>query len=309
MLRYFLERLATSVATAALVLVFVFVAARATGNPFDLMYPDGLEPGQLDLYNAKYGLDRSYPEQFWLYLTNAVHGDFGMSLTQRRPVTEVFFPRLLQTLKLGSVALAVSLVIAIPLGMVLALFRRNPVVGALGHVMSVLYAAPGFVVALILVLLFGYVLRLLPTQGAATPQHYVLPAICLSIGAIVSLARYVDNGMREVIHQDYIRTATSLGFGRRAVVLGHALPNTWVPVVTQLGMIIVDILSGTVVIETIFSWPGMGTLLVDSVINRDFPVIQFSVVAVAVLVITINLLLDVVYLLLDPRIGRSEAAA
>ena len=125
----------------------------------------------------------------------------------------------------------------------------------------------------------------------------------------MSLARSVDNGMREVIHQDYIRTATSLGFGRRAVVLGHALPNTWVPVVTQLGMIIVDILSGTVVIETIFSWPGMGTLLVDSVINRDFPVIQFSVVAVAVLVITINLLLDVVYLLLDPRIGRSEAAA
>lgn len=307
MLRYFLERLLTSAATAALVLVFVFVAARATGNPFDLMYPDGLEPGQLDQYNAKYGLDRSYPEQFWLYLTNAASGDFGMSLTQRRPVTEVFFPRLLETLKLGSVALGVSLVVAIPLGMVLALFRRHPLVAALGHVMSVLYAAPGFVVALILVLIFGYLLHALPTQGAATPQHYILPVICLSVGAIVSLARYVDNGMREVIHQDYIRTAVSLGFGKRATVLGHALPNTWVPVVTQLGMIIVDILSGTVVIETIFAWPGMGTLLVDSVINRDFPVIQFSVVAVAILVITINLVLDVVYLLLDPRIGRSDA--
>ncbi len=306
MLRFLGSRTLVSAITALLVLIFVFLAARATGNPFDLMYPDGLEPGQLDQYNAKYGLDRSLPEQFLLYLRNAFGGDFGMSLVERRPVTDVFFPRLAETLKLGAFSLIFSVLVGVGVGMVLALYPRLRLVKVLSHVMSLLYAVPGFVLSLVMILTFGFVLNALPTQGAATPAHYIMPVICLSIGSIVSLSRYVDNSMRETLHQDFVVTAISKGTGRHSVVWGHVFPNTGVPVITQIGMIVVDILSGTMVIETIFSWPGMGTLLVDSVINRDFPVIQFSVVTVSLIVIAINYLLDIGYLMLDPRIGRTR---
>lgn len=309
MARQLAGRLGVSVLTVLLVLVFVFIAARLTGNPFTVMYPDGLDPEQLAAYNAKYGLDKSYLEQFVIYINNVLHGDFGMSIVERRPVTDVFIPRLVHTLQLGGVALIVSVLVGVTLGMVLALYPRVWIVRGIAHGMSVLYAVPGFVVALVLVLTFGYVLHLLPTNGASSPAHYVLPVVCLSIGATISLARYVDNGMREVLHQDFIRASVSKGIGRRRVVWRHALPNTGVPVITQIGMIVVDILAGSLVIETIFSWPGMGMLLVSSVINRDFPVIQFAVVSVAALVVVINLILDASYLLLDPRIGRSEAAA
>lgn len=309
MLRFLGSRALVSGGTALLVLIFVFIAARVTGNPFDLMYPDGLEPGQLDQYNEKYGLDRSYPEQFLLYLRNAVTGDFGMSLVERRPVPEIFFPRLAETLKLGVFSLIFSVVAGVGVGMLLALYPKQPLIKALGHVMSLLYAVPGFVLSLVMILTFGFVLHTLPTQGASTPAHYVMPVVCLSVGSIVSLSRYVDNSMRETLHKDFVVTAISKGTGRRPVVWGHVFPNTGVPVITQIGMIVVDILSGTMVIETIFSWPGMGNLLVTSVINRDFPVIQFSVVTVSIIVIALNYLLDVAYLLLDPRIGRTRGVA
>ncbi|GAB3762531.1 ABC transporter permease [Microlunatus parietis] len=309
MLRFLGSRALVSAGTALLVLIFVFVAARVTGNPFDLMYPDGLEPGQLAQYNAKYGLDRSYPEQFLLYLRNAVTGDFGISLVERRPVPEIFFPRLAETLKLGVFSLIFSVVVGVGVGMLLALYPRQPLIRALGHAMSLLYAVPGFVLSLVMILIFGFVLNALPTQGASTPAHYLMPVVCLSVGSIVSLSRYVDNSMRETLHQDFVVTAISKGTGRRSVVWRHVFPNTGVPVITQIGMIVVDILSGTMVIETIFSWPGMGNLLVTSVINRDFPVIQFSVVTVSIIVIVLNYLLDVAYLLLDPRIGRTRGVA
>lgn len=309
MLRFLGSRALVSAGTALLVLIFVFVAARITGNPFDLMYPDGLEPGQLDQYNAKYGLDRSYPEQFLLYLRNAITGDFGMGLVERRPVPEIFFPRLAETLKLGVFSLIFSVVVGVGVGMLLALYPRQPLIRALGHLMSLLYAVPGFVLSLVMILTFGFVLNALPTQGASTPAHYLMPVVCLSVGSVVSLSRYVDNSMRETLHKDFVVTAISKGTGRRSVVWQHVFPNTGVPVITQIGMIVVDILSGTMVIETIFSWPGMGNLLVTSVINRDFPVIQFSVVTVSIIVIVLNYLLDVAYLLLDPRIGRTRGVA
>lgn len=309
MLRYLGARGAISAATALLVLIFVFVAARLTGNPFEVMYPDGLEPGQLAQYNQKYGLDKSYLEQFVLYLTNAFQGDFGLSLVERRPVQDIFFPRLAETLKLGIVSLIVALVIGIPAGMALALHPRALPVRILGHLLSVLYAIPGFVLALVLILTISFTWNALPSQGAATPLHYIMPVACLAVGAIVTIARNVDNGMRETLHMDFVVTAIGKGTGRLSVVVRHVFPNTLVPVITQIGMIAVDILSGTMIIETIFSWPGMGTLLVNSVLNRDFPVVQFSVVTVSILVIALNLLLDAAYLVVDPRIGRTGGVA
>ena len=306
MLSFLARRALISAVTAFLVLVFVFVAARITGNPFTVMYPDGLEPGQLAMYNEKYGLDKSYVEQFVLYLRNAFTGDFGMSLVQRRPVEEVFLPRFAETLKLGGLSLVLSIAAGIPIGKTLALYPRNPLVKGLAHAMSLLYAVPGFVLALVLVLTFSFTLNVLPSQGASTPAHYLMPVVCLSVSSIVTIARHVDNSMRETLHQDFVLTAISKGIGRRPVVRHHVFPNTLVPVLTQIGMIVVDIVSGTLVIEIIFSWPGMATLLVNSVINRDFPVIQFSVVVVSLIVIAINYLLDVSYMLVDPRIGRTR---
>lgn len=306
MVRYLARRALISAVTAFLVLVFVFVAARVTGNPFSVMYPDGLEPGQLAMYNEKYGLDRSYLEQFVLYLRNAFTGDFGMSLTERRPVQDIFFPRFAETMKLGGLALLLSIAAGIPIGRALALHPRHPLVQALSQLMSVLYAVPGFVLALVLVLVFSFTFNALPSQGASTPAHYLMPVLCLSVSSIVTIARHVDNSMRETLHQDFVLTAISKGIGRRRVVGRHVFPNTLVPVLTQIGMIVVDIVSGTLIIEIIFSWPGMGTLLVNSVLNRDFPVVQFSVVTISLIVIAINYLLDVSYMLVDPRIGKTR---
>lgn len=308
MLRYIGSRVLVGGLTAFLVLVFVFVVARLTGDPFEIMYPDGVEPEQIERLNEQYGLDRSYPEQFWLYLQGFAQGDFGTSLVERRPVEQVFFPRLVETLKLGTLALTVSLVVGTLLGAVTALYPKARITKGIGQALSMLYAVPGFIVALVLLLVFSYTLDVLPSTGASTPAHYVMPVICLSIGPIVTVARTVENSMREAMPQDYIMTAISKGVGKARVLTRHIFPNSLIPVVTQVGLIVAGILSGTMVVEAVFSWPGMGDLLVKSALRRDFPLIQFAVVAVAALVIALNFILDVIYMLLDPRIGKSRGA-
>lgn len=308
MLRYIGSRVLVGGLTAFLVLVFVFVVARLTGDPFEIMYPDGVEPEQIERLNEQYGLDRSYPEQFWLYLQGFAQGDFGTSLVERRPVEQVFFPRLVETLKLGTLALTVSLVVGTLLGAVTALYPKARITKGISQALSMLYAVPGFIVALVLLLVFSYTLDVLPSTGASTPAHYVMPVICLSIGPIVTVARTVENSMREAMPQDYIMTAISKGVGKARVLTRHIFPNSLIPVVTQVGLIVAGILSGTMVIEAVFSWPGMGDLLVKSALRRDFPLIQFAVVAVAALVIALNFILDVIYMLLDPRIGKSRGA-
>lgn len=299
---YILKKTAVCLATLFCVLVFIFVSARLTGNPFEVMYPEGLEPGQLEQYNAKYGLDQSYGKQFLMYLENALRGDFGDSLVERRPVTQIFFQRAGETLKLGVWAFLISVTLGVTLGIVMAIYRDSLPAKILDQMISLLYAVPGFILAVVLLLVFSYWLRLLPSQGGQTPLHYVMPAACLSMGPIISISRHVRNGILDTLSQDYIRTAVAKGIGKRNTILRHAFRNTLIPTLTQISMVVVDIITGSLVIEQVFSWPGIGATLVNSVLNRDFPVIQFSVLMLAAAVILVNYILDILYMAADPRV-------
>ncbi|MCL1916753.1 MAG: ABC transporter permease [Peptococcaceae bacterium] len=304
MIKYMVKKAGIAVITLFCVLVFIFVFARLTGNPFEIMYPDGMAPGQLEEYNAKYGLDQSYGRQFVLYLTNAFHGDFGDSLTERRPVTDIFFSRAGETLKLGSWALLISVTLGVTLGILMALYQGNILVKIADHTMSVLYAVPGFILAIFLLLIFSYSLRILPSQGGGSLAHYVMPVACLCIGTTgaIPIIRHVRNSILETLSQDYIRTAVAKGIGKKKTILRHAFRNSLIPILTQISIVMVDILIGSLIIERTFSWPGIGTTLVSSVMNRDFTLVQFSVLMLAAVVILINYLLDILYMVVDPRI-------
>lgn len=303
-IRYIAKRTLSSFGTLMLVLLFVFVAARMTGNPFEVMYPEGMVPGQLEQYNEQYGLDQPIVLQFVEYLRNVVRGDFGVSLIEKRPVTAIFFTRAAETLKLGSIAFAVSVVTGVSGGIFMAAGQDKLIVKIIDHMISAVYAMPRFVMALLFVMIFGYFLNILPTFGGGSPAHYVMPVICLCIGPAISITRHVSNGINETLSQDFIQTAVAKGIGRKWVILRHAFRNALIPTLTIVGMAVVDIITGSMVIETVFSWPGIGYTLVNSVMNRDFPLIQFSVVALSAIVILTNYMLDILYMIADPRIEK-----
>lgn len=302
--RYIGKRTLSSLGTLLLVLVFVFVAARLTGNPFEVMYPEGMVPGQLEKYNEEYGLDQSVINQFIDYVKGILDGDFGISLVDKRPVTNIFFEKAVETLKIGSIAFAVSVILGVSGGIFMAIYKDKKICTLLNHFMSAVYAIPGFVLGLVLILIFGYYLNVLPTFGGGTAAHYILPVICLSVGPIISITRHVCNGVKETLSQDYIRTAVAKGVGKKRVIIKHAFRNALIPTLTIIGMVIVDIITGSMVVETVFSWPGIGTALVQSVMNRDFPLIQFSVIFISAIVIVVNYILDIMYMVVDPRIEK-----
>lgn len=303
-IRYIAKRTLSSLGTLLLVLLFVFIAARMTGNPFEVMYPEGMVPGQLEQYNEQYGLDQPVVAQFIEYVKNILRGDFGISLIEKRPVTTIFFSRAVETLKLGIIAFGISIVIGVSGGIFLATKQGRAIAKIINHIISAVYAIPGFVLALLLVMVFGYFFNILPTFGGGTAAHYVMPVICLSVGPIISITRHVSNGIKGTLSQDFIQTAVAKGVGRKQVIIKHAFRNALIPTLTIIGMVVVDIITGSMVIETVFSWPGIGYTLVNSVMNRDFPLIQFSVVLLSAVVILTNYILDVLYMIVDPRIER-----
>ncbi len=307
MLKYMTKRTATAILTLFCVLVFVFVAARLTGNPFEVMFPDGLTPEQLALLEVEYGLNESLVVQFVKYMGNVLQGDFGSSIIQNRPVTEIFFTYIGETLTLGGYAFLLSVTLGIFLGVVMAIYKDNVLTKIFEQLLSILYAIPGFITAILLILIFSYGLQLLPSQAGDGFEHYIIPVVCLSISPLVRIARYVRSGILDTVSQEYVRTAVAKGVGKWRAVVSHALRNTWIPVLTQISMVITDILMGSLIMEQIFTWPGMGTILVDAVLNRDFPLLQFSVVMMALLVITVNYALDIVYMAVDPRVQAGGA--
>lgn len=202
------------------------------------------------------------------------------------------------------IAFCVSTVIGVSGGIFLATKQDRPIAKIINHIISAIYAIPGFVLALLLVMIFGYFLNILPTFGGGTAAHYVMPVICLSVGPIISITRHVSNGIKGTLSQDFIQTAVAKGVGRKQVIIKHAFRNALIPTLTIIGMVVVDIITGSMVIETVFSWPGIGYTLVNSVMNRDFPLIQFSVVSLSAVVIVTNYILDVLYMIVDPRIEK-----
>jgi peptide/nickel transport system permease protein len=253
------------------------------------------------------GFDRPLHQQFGDYVGRVARGDLGISLRSNRPVGALIRERLPATVELTVAALLIAAAVAIPAGIVSAVKRGSAIdrVAMVGAVAG--QAVPIFWLALLLITLFGVHLRWLPVFGRGSLAHLVLPAVSLSTVILGRLARLVRSSMLEVLGQDYVRTARAKGVGELRVLAGHALKNAAIPIVTLLGLQFAQLLGGAVVTETIFAWPGIGRLVVEAIFNRDFPVVQGVVLVVSLIFVAVNLLVDLAYAALDPRI-RTEAA-
>ena len=287
--------------------VVVFALVHFSGDPVLLMVSPDAPPDVVATTRQALGFDRPLYEQFARYLSNVAHGDLGISLRMNRPVTTLILERLPATLQLTLAALVIAVLVAIPAGIVSAV-KRGTVVDRLAMAGAVAgQAVPIFWLALLLIALFGVRLRWLPVYGSGSLAHFVLPAVSLSTIIMGRLARLVRSSMLEVLGQDYVRTARAKGLSESRVLAVHALKNASIPIVTLLGLQFAQLLGGAVVTETIFAWPGIGRLVVEAIFNRDFPVVQGVVLVVSLIFVTVNVLVDLCYAVLDPRI-RTEAA-
>jgi peptide/nickel transport system permease protein len=287
--------------------VVVFALVHLSGDPVLLMVSPDAPPEVVTSTRQALGFDRPLYEQLARYLGNAAHGDLGVSLRMNRPVTSLILERLPATMKLTLAALVIAVLVAIPAGIVSAV-KRGTVVDRLAMAGAVAgQAVPIFWLALLLIALFGVRLRWLPVYGSGSLAHFVLPAVSLSTIIMGRLARLVRSSMLEVLGQDYVRTARAKGLGEARVLAVHALKNASIPIVTLLGLQFAQLLGGAVVTETIFAWPGIGRLVVEAIFNRDFPVVQGVVLVVSLIFVAVNVLVDLSYAVLDPRI-RTEAA-
>ncbi len=302
MLKFLAWRLGRSALTVLLVLAGCFAAIRMTGSPVDLLYGDGATPEQIVELEREWGLDRPLPQQFALYLRNMARGEFGVSIVERRPVTQVYAERMAPTLQLAGLALLLGTAVGLPLGMAAALWRGQAGARVAMGFTFVGYAVPHFIIAIVLILVFGYHLNWLPSTGASTPAHYVLPAVTLALPLMAVNARYMRSAMLDVLNQDYVRTARAKGLLEPRVIGVHALRNAVLPLITVLGLEVAGLVNGSLIVETVFSWPGVGKVLTGSVSRRDFPILQFGVIAYALVVVGVNLLVDLLYAAADPRV-------
>jgi ABC-type dipeptide/oligopeptide/nickel transport system permease component len=290
------------------VLVLTFAGARISGNPFDYLYDDGLTTEQRAALSAEFGLDRPLPTQFAAYVAAIAGGNFGVSIAQRRPVIDIYAEALPSTLVLAVSAFTLTLAAGLPLG-VLAAIRRGRAWGAVAMGIAFLgYAVPHFVLAIILVLVFGLGLSWLPSVGGGTPWHYVLPTVTLAAGLIAAVVRFLRGEMLDVMGQDHVRTARATGLPPHRVLWGHVARNAALPVLTVIGLQLNGLINGSLIIETVFALPGIGQAFVGAVQVRDYPVLQFGVMAYAVVVVAINLGVDALYAVADPRIRRGGTA-
>lgn len=290
----------------AIVLVIAFITVRFSGEPFERMFPEGLTVELEAQLRAEWFTDRSLIEQFGIYLTQIAQGDFGQSLYTKEEVWQIYADRMPATLAVGGLAFLVSVAIGLPLGAITALWRQSGVAKTVMAFTFLGYAVPHYVLGIGLVLLFGMHWQVLPTNGLESAAHYVLPVLTLSIPMIAGLARYMRAAMLDAIAQPHVMTAMSKGMGERRLAIRHILRNALVPLLTVLGLEIAGLINGSIFVETVFSLPGVGRVLVDSVLDRNYPVLQFGVMAYALIIVLITLAVDLLYTIADPRV-RMEA--
>ena len=302
-LEYLVWRSLQSLLLILLATLVVFMLLHITpGDPATIILGEQATPEQIADLRRSMGLDRPLPEQYMRFLTNAVRGDFGMSIRAQRPALEYVLERLPATLQLSAGAFAFALLIGLPIGILSAVKRlsiwdhSSMFIALLGQSM------PVFWLGLMLIVVFAVQLRWLPASGMGQPQHLILPAITLGTFLIGLIIRLTRSSMLDVLSQDYIRTARAKGLPESAVLVRHALKNAFIPVVTVLGLQMGTLLGGAVITETVFAWPGMGMVTVTAIHQRDYPVVQSAVLVSAVLVVLINWFVDVLYHYLDPRI-------
>ena len=299
---YVAARLATALLVVLGVSAVSFVLTFLTGDPAEIMLPPGATAVQIATFRAEWGFDDPLPVQYWRFLRRAVQGDFGISLRHGQSSLPLIAARLPATFQLTVTAMLVAIVLAVPLGVLAATHRGGTIdLFAMGVALFG-QSVPNFWLAIMMILLFAVSWGVLPTSGRGGWAHVVMPAAAIAINLAALLTRLVRTAVIEVLAEDYVRTARAKGL-RELFVLGrHAVPNALIPLVTVIGLQFGYILGGAVVIETIFTWPGVGLFTIQAILNRDYPVVQASVFILATAVVLINLVVDLLYVWLDPRV-------
>ncbi len=307
MLRFAAIRLGRALLTIALVVTFAFVVLRLSGDPALLIMSVDAPPEAIAAFRRAWGLDEPLWTQYLRYFTAILSGDLGRSMRDGRDAIVLVTERIPATLALTLPALAIKLGLGIPAGIYAAL-HRNSAIDRLVMMLAVAgFTVPSFVLGLLLVLVFAVQLGWLPSGGQDSWRHAILPVTTLGLGGAAVLARFTRSAMLEVLGQPYIRTASAKGLPWHAVVRGHALPNAAIPTVTIIGFMVGSLIAGAVVVESVFAWPGVGRLLVVAVANRDLAVVQCILLLVAATMVTANLVVDLLYGWLDPRLRSLRA--
>jgi peptide/nickel transport system permease protein len=304
--RYIVGRLFQSVVSLFVVSVVVFALVRFSGDPIAIMAPPEATQQDIELIRAYLGLDRPWTVQYWRFATRALQGDFGQSIRFRRPAMDLIFERYGATLELGGLAVLIVIVVAIPVGVHAAVRRGTALDYVARGFAAVGQAMPPFWLGLLLVLLFGVLLRLLPTSGRGTPLHILLPGITLGWFAVAGLMRLTRSAMLDVLGSEYVKLARIKGLPERQVIWKHAFKNAALPVVTFAALLFVALLNGSIIVETVFSWPGLGLLVIEAVDSRDYPIVQAVVMCLSAMYIGVNLLVDMLYAYLNPKIRYSQ---
>ena len=302
MTTYVVQRLLLSILVVFGVSIVTFFLTFLSGDPAVLMLPPDASAEQIAQFRRDWGFDRPIIVQYGNFLWRALQGDMGTSLRHGTPALPLIAERLPATLQLTVTAMLVAIAVAIPLGVVSATHRGSPVDLLTMTVALVGQAVPNFWLSIMAILLFSVTLGWLPTSGRGSVLHVVMPAGVLAIGLMALLTRLARSTMLEVLSEDYVRTARAKGLREWVVLSRHALRNALIPLVTVIGLQFGYILGGAVVIETVFTWPGVGLFTIQAISNRDYPVVQAAVLILSSAVVFINLLVDLLYGLLDPRI-------
>ncbi|MEJ0011201.1 MAG: ABC transporter permease [Bauldia sp.] len=305
--RQIARRLIQGVITLLVLATTVFVLARIIGNPVDMMLPSEATPDAREAMIHRLGLDEPYYVQYLRYIGGILHGNLGDSIKYNQPVLTLFAQSFPNTLKLAVVAMVFALIVGFAFGIAAATYRGT-IIDSLTRVISVFgMSVPAFWAGLMLMLIFSVRLRLLPVARIEGPQSYVLPALTWSLFLLAGIARLVRSSMIEVMDTEYVKLARIKGVSPAMVIWKHCLRNALLPVVTFAGVQLAFLLNGSVVVESIFAWPGVGRLIYSGIIGRDYPLVQGCLLIVGFMIVTINIAVDVLYVYIDPRVAFGGA--
>jgi len=302
MQRYILKRILQSILTLFVLSMIVFFMVRLTGDPVMLMLPDDASHEDVMQLRSALGLDRPLPVQYWRFLSKAVRGDFGRSIKGQVPVFDLIQDRFPNSVKLGLVSMVITIALALPLGVMAAVKKGTPI-DTLANLIAVLgQSLPQFWVGIVLIQVFAVYLRWLPVAGMGTMWHYILPGFTLGWFLVAGIMRLLRSSMLDVLDSEFVKLARVKGVPPRGVIWKHALKNAFMPVLTYTAIYLAILITGAILVETVFAWPGVGQLIYQGIVYRDFPVIQAVVLLTALIVVTVNFMVDIAYAYLDPRI-------
>lgn len=305
MAKYVASRLVQAAFTLLGISILVFLLARLGGDPTDLLVPPEATAADRELIRKEFGLDRPITTQYWIFVSGAVTGDFGNSMRFGEPAIDVFMDRFPNTLQLAGVAAVISLAGGLLIG-VLGAVRFGTLPDRIATVIALLgQAVPSFWLGIMMIVVFSVELGWLPTSGKAGPETYIMPAIALAWYSMAALTRMTRSSMLDVMDTEYVRLARLKGLPERTVIWKHAFRNALIPILTLFSLQLIFFISGSVIVENIFAWPGIGQLTVQAISGRDYPVVQAVVFLSAVLLVFMNLIVDLLYAVIDPRIRLS----